>query len=235
MRRFPEALRYADVALRLAPALSALLVGKAFIQINIDGNTRAARETIKSADVRDFPELPAILSLFDFYDRRFRESLEDLDQYPKDTLDLQTLYQPKSLIVGLTYVAMNDTARARPACETAREILEKETAKNPRDARKRAALGLALACVGRNDEAVREAKLGTDLTPVSSDAIDGPFYLAGLANVYALVGDKDAACDILEKLLAIPSEMSVPILRLDPAYDSLRGFPRFQKLIEKKD
>jgi hypothetical protein len=47
-----------------------------------------------------------------------------------------------------------------------------------------------------------------------------------------MVGEFDAAIDQLELLLSIPSTLSVPLLRLDPAWDPLRDHLRFKKLVE---
>ena len=51
-----------------------------------------------------------------------------------------------------------------------------------------------------------------------------------LARVQALVGDPEAAIDILDDLLTRPSRPCVPLVRLDPAWDPLRKHPRFQAL-----
>jgi hypothetical protein len=92
---------------------------------------------------------------------------------------------------------------------------------------------MALACLGRKDEAVREARLAADMIPITSDAIDGPRYLQELAAVYATVGESDAALDLLDRLLAMPGGASVNLLKIDPIWAPLRKHPRFQKLMEK--
>ncbi len=48
----------------------------------------------------------------------------------------------------------------------------------------------------------------------------------------AFQGEKDAAIDELERLLSIPSPLSVPLLRLDPIWDPLRHHPQFQRLVD---
>jgi len=233
LRRYPEALRIADIAIALAPDAPGVCLGKVLTQIQADGNTRAARETLKKIDRRSFPELPGVESFLDVLDGRFKEALADLAQFPKEVIDAGNFYRPKSLLEGLTYLDLKDRSRAQVACESARKILVKAIALTPRDARMRSALGMALACLGRKDEAVREARLAADITPVSSDAVDGPVFQEGLAIVYTMVGESDAAIDILDRLLAIPSGTSVNMLKLDPTWSPLRKLPRFQKLMEK--
>src|SRR3989442_7840206 len=100
---------------------------------------------------------------------------------------------------------MNDQIRARVACESARQVLEKEIARSPRDARMRSALGMALACLGRKDEAVREARLASDLSAVSSDSNDWPRYLESLAEGYVMVRQLDASLYLLDQVLSMAS------------------------------
>jgi hypothetical protein len=75
---------------------------------------------------------------------------------------------------------------------------------------------------------------GGELQPISTDAYSGPNQVETLARIYVLVGDYDAALDKIEYLLSIPSWLSVPVLRLDPDWDPLRTFPRFQKLLKQQ-
>jgi len=60
------------------------------------------------------------------------------------------------------------------------------------------------------------------------------------ARIFAHFGDKDRAITSLEHLLSAPSDglfgppVTPPILRLDPAFDSLRRDPRFEKLCQEQ-
>ncbi len=48
-----------------------------------------------------------------------------------------------------------------------------------------------------------------------------------------MVGDEEAAIERLEYLMAIPSLVSVPLLRVDPTWNPLRDHPRFRRLLEE--
>jgi hypothetical protein len=69
--------------------------------------------------------------------------------------------------------------------------------------------------------------------PASSDTILGPYILEHLAKTYTVVGQPDKAIDTLEELLKIPYWVSARSIAIDPNYASLRGNPRFQKLVGK--
>lgn len=72
------------------------------------------------------------------------------------------------------------------------------------------------------------------LIPTSREALDGPTFERHLARVGGWVGDRDAAIAGLPRLLRIrPGGLTVPLLKLDPAWDPLRTDPRFHALLQK--
>ena len=115
--------------------------------------------------------------------------------------------------------------------EKARTTLEAKKTQHPEDARLHSSLGITYAGLGRKEDAIREGELAVELCRVSRDAMRGPHRVEDLGRIYVMVGDFDAAIDQIEYLLSIPSELSIPLLGLDPAWDSLRNHPRFRKLI----
>ncbi|MGB2862936.1 MAG: hypothetical protein WBC05_06390 [Sedimentisphaerales bacterium] len=75
-------------------------------------------------------------------------------------------------------------------------------------------------------------KLAVELLPVTKEAWKGLYRIEDLARIYVMVGEHDLGINKLEKLLSIPSELSIPLLQLDPAWDPLRNHPRFKRLVD---
>lgn len=106
---------------------------------------------------------------------------------------------------------------------------------HPRDPRIRIALGLTYAGLGRKADASREARTAVELVSLSHDNPAATGAMGGAVEVFARVGENDAALQLLELLLGIPAgrEVSVPLLRTDPTFAPLRSDPRFDQMIER--
>jgi tetratricopeptide (TPR) repeat protein len=95
-------------------------------------------------------------------------------------------------------------------------------------------LGVVAAELGRRDEALNHARRAVELIPMATDRSNHDLMRLFLARVLARVGDADAAVAELEYLLSVPSDVSVPALRMDPAWEPLRAHPRFRRLLERQ-
>jgi len=167
--------------------------------------------------------------------RKLPEALQVVQQFRGETLfNTTTAPFPKAFLEGEIYWLQGDEAKARTAFEHARVVSEQLLREAPDDPARHGQHGLILAALGQKQEAIAEGKRAVELRPESQDAFDGPQATAALAQIYAWTGEFDEAFRLLDHLLAIPTHgLTVPMLRLDPAWDPLRKDPRFQALIDK--
>ncbi|MEY2542009.1 MAG: eukaryotic-like serine/threonine-protein kinase, partial [Verrucomicrobiota bacterium] len=122
---------------------------------------------------------------------------------------------------------------ARADFERARVIVEKSVRDVPDDSGRHAQLGAIFAGLGRKEEAIREGKRAVELLPESKDAFEGPQVTIALAQIYCWTGEKEQALQLIERSLSTPNGITVPLLKLDPVWDPIRGDPRFKALIDK--
>jgi tetratricopeptide (TPR) repeat protein len=165
--------------------------------------------------------------------QRWAEALALLDSARYEISTEELMYRPVSLLRAQTLERLGDTVRARPSYEAARSLLEDSVAAHPQDGPIRVALGLAYAGLGRREEALREARATTGIMPLASSSPIATANLGGALEIYARLGEADAAFEIIDLLLAMPAgrEISVPLLRIDPDFARLRGDPRFEALV----
>ena len=84
--------------------------------------------------------------------------------------------------------------------------------------------------MGRKPDAIAAGERGGQLVPMSRNAVTGANFQHQRARIYLLVGEREQALDVLERLLAMPYYLSPGWLRIDPNFASLRGDPRFERL-----
>jgi TolB-like protein/Flp pilus assembly protein TadD len=167
-------------------------------------------------------------------ERKFPEALQVLQKFRGETmLTTTTAPSPKAFVEGMIHLLQGDKAGAQAEFERARVISEKSLQEVPEDAARHAQHGRILAALGRKQEAIAEGKRAVELLPESQDAFEGPQGTAALAEIYAWTGESDEAFRLLDHLLVVPNGITVPSLKLDPAWDPLRKDPRFQALIDK--
>jgi len=136
---------------------------------------------------------------------------------------------------GLLARMTKDEARARTAFEAARAQQEKIVQAQPDYGPALCVLGLIDAALGRKDLALDEGRRAIALTPVEKDVNNGSLVLQYFAITAAWAGDKEVALQQLEAGLRAPDAsamLSYGALKLLPFWDSLRGDPRFEKIVE---
>ena len=229
LRRYAEAREAFDRALALAPANLSAIESKAETFLG-EGDLAGARAVLTAAPkTLDPTALVAYVANDDLVwvlDEGKRELLLRLTPSAFDD-DRGTW----ALCLTQAYALKGDTANVHKYAEEARKAYEEQLRATPDDAGRHVGLGLALAYLGRKEEAIREGRRGVELLPVSKDARNGPAFEHELVRIYILVGEPEKALDQLEPLLKIPYLISPGWLKIDPNFDPLRGNPRFQRLI----
>jgi tetratricopeptide (TPR) repeat protein len=124
-----------------------------------------------------------------------------------------------------------DRARTRAFADTSRIAFAQHVQASPNEAIQRVFLGLALAYLGRYDEAKREGERAAVLRSIAHDAHGGPYIQHQLVRIYILANEQEKALDHLEPLLEMPYYLSREWLKIDPTFDPLRSNPRFQRLV----
>jgi TolB-like protein/Flp pilus assembly protein TadD len=235
-RKFETADKFLDRAIAASPQAFQPRALKAFIAVLWRGDLGTAEKVFSSIPPETDPNglmtwsQAWILTL----ERKFPEALQVLERFHSETMfTTTTAPAPKALLQGLIHLLQGDKTKAQPELQHARLISEKLLREAPEDSARHAQHGLILAALGQKQEAIAEGKRAVELLPESKDALDGPQATANLAQIYAWTGEFDEAFRLLDHLFSVPSNLSVPMLKLDPAWDPLRQDLRFQALIDK--
>jgi serine/threonine protein kinase len=235
LRRYSEAERYYNRATSLAPDVPWTYFWKALLYLYWEGKTEKARAVLTEAlqNTKSAEDLFIVnfLVTLDVFDGNYQEALDRLSLKSED-IDIMHYFIPSALLYAQIYGYMNNKELSNKYYDDARSILESKIEETPEDERLHSSLGIAYAGLGRKEDAIREGKLGVEMLPVSKEAIRGLYRVEALAKIYVMVGEFDLAFDRLEFLLSRPGEMSIPLLRLDPAWKPLRNHPRFIELLE---
>jgi len=96
----------------------------------------------------------------------------------------------------------------------------------------RSALGVVYAQLALKEDAIREGEEAVRLLPLETDAWGATYLLENLAQIYTITGEDEAAIDVLERLMSIPSDLTSAHLEIDLTWDPLREHPRFRALLE---
>jgi TolB-like protein/Tfp pilus assembly protein PilF len=140
---------------------------------------------------------------------------------------------PASFFEALIARARGDAAKASEAFAVARAKVEAQLGDQRDDALLLATLGLIDAGLSRKDDALREGRRAVELRPIEDDAVDGATVISSLAMIYAWVGEVDSAIERLAFLAKTPGGPHYGQLKYDPAWDDLRGDPRFAEIVNQ--
>jgi TolB-like protein/Flp pilus assembly protein TadD len=171
-----------------------------------------------------------------FLQRQWAKVLEALRDLPKEASATKAhLFIEAHIFEGVAQEKLGQTAAARAAYTQAKELAETAVREAPDEPSRHALLGRALALLGEKEQAIAEGKRATDLLPISADAFEGPGISEALAEICALTADNAKAIELLDDLLTRPSDLTVRVVQLEPAFDGLRNDPAFQAMLAKHE
>jgi len=231
--RYPEALAALDRALAIAPANLDLIELKAMVYL-AQGHLDGARAFITSAGAKVEPTaLAAFLATFDdlVWVLDEAQQLLLLRLTPAAFGDNEGAW---AIVLTQTYAMRGEKEQAHRHAEEAQRAFAVQLGEAPDDAQLHVMRGLALAYLGRREEAIAEGERGVALQPISRDTYSGPYMQHQLVRIYILLGEKEKALDLLEPLLKIPYYLSPGWLAIDPNFAPLKGNPRFERLLRAK-
>lgn len=214
MRKYPEALDFYNRSMLLdqnpeneGGIFQTILLWK--------GDLKEALEMSKLSNINYF-----------YYSRQYERLITTARSYED-----QFNFFPKTLNLALSYFLDNNIALSGKCADSSITELKLKVSEYPEDDRYYAALGYAYACKGENKKAIENIMKAIKLKPIKVDAWQGFYKEFDLVKIYIITGNYDLAMDKIEYLLTVPGDLSVPILKIDPAFDRLRDLPRFQKIL----
>jgi eukaryotic-like serine/threonine-protein kinase len=231
LRRYSEAREALDRAIVLSPTELGLIEWRAMLPL-AQGDLAGARAVLRSVPKTIEPtalvaQMAGVFDLIWVLDDDQRDLLLRLT--PSAFGDDEGVW---SLCMAQAYALKGDADKARTYAEEARKTIAKQldaanaTAPKGWIAQYEVNLGLALAYLGRKEEAIEKGKRGVEAFPSS-------YYRHQLLRIYMILGESEKALDELEALLKVPYWLSPGWLEIDPNFDVLRKNPRFQKLVAR--
>jgi serine/threonine protein kinase/Tfp pilus assembly protein PilF len=200
---------------------------------DIDGSRHIIEEARRLGKINETEYLGDYMSYYiELMGGNFHAAQNILDRTTtKELLNDQFSYAPTSLLRAELETLRGNESLAKQYYDSAKTFIELKQKSNPADERLYSTLGLTYAALGRTQEAVIAGLRGVELLPIEKEAWRGSYRLRDLARIYAVAGEQEKAIDILERLLSIPCELSVPLLKIEPWWNPLRSNKRYQKLI----
>src|SRR5215472_12231575 len=165
----------------------------------------------------------------DVMQRRFTDAFQALEKgvVNDDHGRLQQLVRRVTL-----RVLAGQTEAAKSAGEEALPLLEARLRERPDDTLAITDLSWVYLALGRNADALRLSRRAAEAISIAKDALAGPYFQNGLAQIEARAGAPEEAIKRLGRLLSIPGgTISTVWLKIDPVWDPIRNRPDFQQLL----
>jgi TolB-like protein/Tfp pilus assembly protein PilF len=194
---------------------------------SIPGGAGGPRGATGAGDVSVVIGWPVYL---DVIERRFTEAFQAVEKrvVNDDRAHLQQLAGRVAI-----RVLAGEPEAAKSMAEEALPLLEARFRERPDDNFTMTELSWVYLALARNADALRLSRQAADTISIEKDALAGPNFQIGLAQIEARAGAPEEAVKRLRRLLSIPAGGSASIagLKIDPVWDPIRNRPDFQQLL----
>src|SRR5512132_2309085 len=166
----------------------------------------------------------------DVIKRRFTDAFQAVEK--RVVKDDRAHLQQLAARVAIRELAGEPEA-AKSMGEEALPLLEARFRERPDDTFAMTELSWVYLALGRDADALRLSRQAADSMSIEKDALAGPIFQIGLAQIEARAGAPEEAVKRLRRLLSIPAggAASIAALKMDPVWDPIRNRPDFQQLL----
>ncbi|MGC2354365.1 MAG: FlgO family outer membrane protein [Candidatus Udaeobacter sp.] len=230
--RYADQVRTFDRALTIVPADPYTRILRAQVALDWRADIKPFQTTLATLVAENPSVAPDVdTPLYALCERTAAAANRTLTNYPREGVAKNGVNYPYAYWEGVVARWLGDSAKAQAAFTAARREVEQIVEQQPDFAAALSLLGMIDAGLERKEEALREGRRACELLPISKDAVDGADIAINLAQIYAWTGEKDRAIEQIEAVEGLPNILSYGLLKLHPYWDSLRGDPRFEKIV----
>jgi TolB-like protein/Tfp pilus assembly protein PilF len=241
LRQWKDAERGELRALAIDPHNTLAAIYLLISRLNATGDVDSARRALDGfpeainfidsvVDRGDVARIVDARVYLDVIERRFTDAFQAVEKRTgnDDSLHLQQLAGRVAL-----RVLAGELEAAKSAGEEARPLLETRLRERPDDTFAMTGLSWVYLALRRNADALRLSRQAADTISIEKDALAGPNFQNGLAQIEARAGAPEEAIKRIRRLLSIPAGQVASIARLktDPVWDPIRNRPDFQQLL----
>jgi TolB-like protein/Tfp pilus assembly protein PilF len=235
LRKSGEAIAILERARAVQPRSAFVRAFPAWIKVEAKADMAPLRSVLNTIEAEDLSSAAEVADLS--FQLALREhdpaaAARVLANIPKEgQIDYNGFPFPHPWYEGLLAKLRQDARAARAAFAAARSEVDRIVHTQSGGVQSLSMLGLIDAELGEKDTAIQEGRTACDMLPVAKDAVYGALLITNLARVYSLTGEKDLALEQLDALNNVPWGPTYGQLCLDSEWDSLRGDPRFEKVV----
>ncbi len=232
-RDYARAIRYADTAFELAPDSFWPSLGKQWVYLSWKGDLQSSRHALEGLSHDGNAWIQWTWYWQEIFEGRFADALHRFDADRGDWLRTKFGHRPSSFMRATVLEFMGRHEEALVEWRSARDMIDRALEQDPDNYLLHASSGITHAALGNHDQAIEAGRRAMEILPVSMDARYGLVCEVDMARIYTMLGESDLALDQLDRLLTIPSWVSVAWIEINPLWDPLRDDPKFVEMLER--